>query len=108
MSDILTEDDMRAALFSNAPMPNSEPVQLPVYQSPSAPPSVPRASSSKPLVSRLRVTLHVARVFEGAQDVFVHDANTLSSLVAEAEAKVAAKKKKYRYFELVSVKPVQV
>lgn len=52
--------------------------------------------------------MHVAKEFEGEEDVFVHDANTLSTLIAEAEAKAAAKKKKYRYFNLISLTPVQI
>lgn len=52
--------------------------------------------------------MRVAREFEGEEEVFVHDANTLSTLIAEVEAKTAAKKKKYRYFDVISVTPVQV
>jgi hypothetical protein len=54
--------------------------------------------------------MHVAKEFEGEEEVFVHDANTLSTLIAEdeAEAKAAAKKKKYRYFNVISVTPVQI
>ncbi|WP_367599106.1 hypothetical protein [Pseudomonas fulva] len=107
MSDILSEEEMRAALFGNAVMSAGKPDRQPDPKSPLSPPS-PKAPSSKPLVSRLRVTLRVTKVYEGPQELFVHNANTLSRLVAEAEAKVAAKKKKFRYFELVSIQPVQV
>ncbi|MDD1017032.1 hypothetical protein [Pseudomonas rubra] len=106
MSDVLSEQEMRAALFGTAINSVGKPDRLPESKSQLSP--FPQAPSSKPLVSRLRVTLHVTKVYEGAQELFVHDVNTLSSLVAEAEAKAAAKKKKFRYFELVSIKPVQV
>jgi len=56
----------------------------------------------------LRVTLRVTKIYEGPEEVFVYDANTLSSLVAEGEAKAAAKKKKFRYFQVISIEPVQV
>jgi len=48
----------------------------------------------------------VSKVYEGDIDVFVHDSNSLSKLVAEQEAKAAAKKKKYKYLELVSVESI--
>jgi hypothetical protein len=37
--------------------------------------------------------------------MFVYEGDTLSTLTAEIEAKAAAKKKKFKYFEVVSVKP---
>ena len=55
--------------------------------------------------SRLRVTLRVSNEYEGKMFDFVHDADTLSTLLAEQEATKAARKK-YRFVELVSVKPV--
>lgn len=106
MSDTLSEEEMRAALFGTAITSVGKSDRLPESKSQLSP--SPQAPSSKPLVSKLRVTLHVTKVYEGAQELFVHDVNTLSSLIAEAEAKAAAKKKKFRYFELVSIKPVQV
>lgn len=53
--------------------------------------------------SKLRVTLHVSKVYDGEVEVFVHDSSSLSKPVAEQEAKAAAKKRKYKYLELVSV-----
>lgn len=106
MTDILSEEEMHAALFGGASTATGEPSRHQDYNPLPLPAS--RTPSTKPLVSRLRVTLHVTKVYEGLLELFVHDVNTLSSLVAEAEAKAAAKKKKYRYFELVSVKSVQV
>ncbi|WP_426112018.1 hypothetical protein [Pseudomonas sp. DSP3-2-2] len=65
-----------------------------------------KAAPSKPLSPRLRVTLQVTKTFEGPIEAFVYDANTLSTLVAEAEAKAAAKQKKFRYFEVISIESV--
>jgi hypothetical protein len=42
-------------------------------------------------------------VYDGEVEVFVHDSSSLSKLVAEQEAKAAAKNKKYKYLELISV-----
>lgn len=106
MSDTLSEEEMRAALFGNAVASTGEPLRQPLDNLELI--RAVKRTSSKPSVSRLRVTLHVTKVYEGPIEVFVHDANTLSSLVAEAEAKAAAKKMKYRYFDVISVKPVQL
>lgn len=80
---------MRRALFGGAVKPTQvvEPQQ-------SSTPSTP-VRRSKALVSRLRVALYVTKTFEGPEEVFVHDANTLSTLIAEGEAKAAAKKKSF-------------
>ena len=51
------------------------------------------------LFSRLRV----GNEFEGKMIELVHDADTLSSLLAEQEA-VKEARKKYKYVEVVSVK----
>ena len=52
---------------------------------------------------RLRVTLRVGNEFEGEMHEMVHEADTLSSLVAEQEATKTARKK-FRFVEVVSVK----
>lgn len=52
---------------------------------------------------RLRVTLRVGNDFEGQMHELVHEADTLSSLLAEQEA-IKAARKKFRYVEVVSVK----
>lgn len=109
MNSDLTEEEMRRALFGAA---QSE-VQI------SAPPvegSVPEAVFTKPVVTstakkkvakaftpRLWVTLKVGNEFEGATYELIHEADTLSSLLAGQEA-VKATKKKYKYVEVVSVK----
>lgn len=60
----------------------------------------------RPRPSKLRVTLHVTKIFEGDVEVFVHESNTLSRLVAELEAKEGARKKKYKYIDVVSVQQI--
>ncbi len=96
MSDVLTEEQMRDALFSGLPPSSFKPRQNP---------AAPKASE-QPRPSKLRVTLHVTKVFEGHMDVFVYESNTLSRLVAELEAKNAARKKKYKYIDVVSVQQI--
>jgi hypothetical protein len=48
----------------------------------------------------------VTKIFEGDVEVFVHESNTLSRLVAELEAKEGARKKKYKYIDVVSVQQI--
>lgn len=83
----LTEDDMRRALFGS--------------------PSGDRSDSGERTLarSRLRVTLRVSNEYEGKMFEYVHDADTLSTLLAEQQATKAARKK-YRFIELVSVRPL--
>lgn len=92
MSEMLSEEEMRKALFGSAGAPFREAIyQQTVTASGSA-------RRSKALVSRLRVTLRVTKTFEGPEEVFVHDVNplsTLSTLIAEAEAKAAARKRSF-------------
>lgn len=95
MSDALTEEQMRAALFSSIPASNLKASQSPTEK-----------ASDRPRPSKLRVTLHVSKIFEGDMEVFVHESNTLSRLVAELEAKNAARKKKYKYIDVVSVQQI--
>lgn len=54
---------------------------------------------------RQRVTLRVGNEFEGMMHEMVHEADTLSSLVAEHEA-IKAAKKKFCYVEVVSVESI--
>ncbi|MNW17732.1 hypothetical protein D3C71_2170180 [compost metagenome] len=54
---------------------------------------------------RLRVVLRVGNDFEGEMQEFVHEADTLSSLLAEQEA-VRSARKKFRYVEVISIKPM--
>ncbi|WP_409487833.1 hypothetical protein ACK1U3_17070 [Pseudomonas promysalinigenes] len=104
MSETLSEEDMRQALFGGAAQPRCDSGVSQLHTKPTLSPA-PR-SSSRSLSSRLRVTMRVAKVYEGPEELLIHDANTLSTLMAEAEAKAVAKKKKFRYFDVVSVVPV--
>ncbi|MDI1328902.1 hypothetical protein [Pseudomonas sp.] len=108
MSAELSEEEMRQALFGSSiqPVPESLPrrVEQEALAKPQPKPN-PR-TVAKPLSPKLRVVLRVTKEFEGDVEVFIYDANTLSTLVAEQEAKNEARKKKFRYFEVVSVKPI--
>ncbi|MGV6397252.1 hypothetical protein ACTUVN_002953 [Pseudomonas caspiana] len=125
MSTGLTEDDMRRALGLDVPSsatpasaepepifepavekvaepePEPEPELAPVIKAPLAP--KPKAKRLSPA---LVVTLRVTKEFEGEETLFVHEAKTLSTFDAEQEARKAAAKEKYKYFEVVSIKRV--
>ncbi|MCS4249466.1 hypothetical protein BLL37_05610 [Pseudomonas azotoformans] len=102
-----TEEDMRQALFGNAeisaPVSTSlvEEIQPDVAAVPVS--KVAKKKVSKAFTPRLLVTLRVSNEFEGRMLEIVHEADTLSTLVAEQEATKAARKK-FRYVEVVSVK----
>ena len=109
MNSELTEEEMRRALFgtdepevqvSTPPVQESAPKVL--LTEPVAPPTVKKAVT-KAFTPRLRVTLRVGNEFEGKMHELIHEADTLSSLLAEQEA-VKAARKKYKYVEVVSVK----
>jgi hypothetical protein len=108
MNSDLMEEEMRRALFgvseSAAPAVNSH-VQdnvadVVIVQSLKA---VKTQKISKGFTPRLRVTLRVGNEFEGKMHEIVHEADTLSSLVAAQEATRSARKK-FRFVEVVSVK----
>ncbi|RMR00467.1 hypothetical protein ALP94_01034 [Pseudomonas savastanoi pv. glycinea] len=109
MTNNLTEEEMRQALFGSAA--SAEPVRFePELQNLPAAIIRPLASRANPkafrrFIPRLRVTLRVGNDFEGETELIVHEADTMSSLQAEQDATKAARKK-FRYVELVSVKPV--
>lgn len=94
---------MRAALFGNSSsaIPSAK-AQLSGVPKPTTEKQGVRKFSSP----KLRVTLKVSKVFEGDEEIFSYDANTLSTLLAEQEARSAARKKRFKYIELVSVEPV--
>jgi hypothetical protein len=107
MNKELTEEEMRQALFGNAqvPTPVSPPslteleadiITAPVLKS-------AKKKPSKTFTPRLLVTLRVSNEFEGKTYEILHEADTLSTLLAEQEATEAARGK-YRYVEVVSVK----
>ena len=110
MNPELTEEEMRRALFGNAEV--SAPINAPavadliprvVIQPPSRPQVKKKAQ--KAFTSRLKVTLRVGNEFEGATFEITHEADTLSTLLAEQEATRLARKK-FRYVEVVSIKPI--
>jgi hypothetical protein len=107
MSTNLTEEEMRQALFGpqSKAAAAQDPTLLPFAGKAQANPN--RSIGSKAISPKLRVILHVSKDFEGEVEVFTHDASTLSTLLAEQEAKTAARKKRFKYFEVVSVKPLQ-
>lgn len=72
------------------------------------PPSKPAAKrkATKNFVPKLIVTLRVGNEFEGTTELFTHQADTLSTLQAELDAKKEARKK-YKYIDLVSVEPAK-
>jgi len=109
MNAELTEEEMRRALFGatqpeeqiSAPLVK-EPVEEVVLAKPVVAPAA-KKKVAKAFTPRLRVTLRVGNEFEGKMIELIHEADTLSSLLAEQEA-VKTARKKYKYVELVSVK----
>lgn len=106
MNKKLIEDEMRRALFGDAEISTS--INTPVVHAPQpevvAPVNtVTKKKASKAFTPRLRVTLRVGNEFEGETYEITHEADTLSTLLAQQEATKAAKKK-FRYVEVVSVK----
>ena len=103
---------MRHALFGVAAVP--APTYLPGTQQEvqaAIVPVTPKQTAAKKFVSkaftpRLRVTLRVGNEFEGETYEITHDADTLSSLLAEQEATKAAKKK-FKYVNVISIKPMR-
>lgn len=107
MNPELTEEEMRRALFGNAevsPPINAPAVADPIPEVVIQPPSKPQVKkkAQKAFTPRLKVTLRVGNEFEGATFEIIHEADTLSTLVAEQEA-VKAARKKYRYVEVMAV-----
>jgi hypothetical protein len=104
----LTEEEMRQALFGPAVVP----VQIPEPRAREEPPAIvmipPSATAKRTTPKRntpkITVTLRVGNEFEGETWILNHEADTLSTLQAELEATKAARKK-FKYIEVVSVKP---
>lgn len=104
MKDMLTEEQMRIALFGSAtPSAHEEASKRPLAAQSSLPVAKQTAAKSRSSSPKVRVTLHVTKEFEGDVEVFIHESSTLSTLLAEQEAKQAAKKKKFKYIEVISV-----
>lgn len=110
MTTELTEEEMRRALFGGyePPIPaicthrrhlGAEVVVV----------EPPKLAKKKPVLKgftpRIRVTLRVGNEFEGEMHEMLHEADTLSSLVAEQDATKIARKK-FRFVEVVSVESV--
>ena len=111
MNSEITEEEIRRALFG-APQPQEQVSTPLVYEPvPASPFTEPLATSlaknklANAFTPRLRVTLRVGNEFEGEMHQLIHQADALSSLLAEQEA-VKAAKKKYKYVDVVSVKPM--
>ncbi|MEE5177167.1 hypothetical protein V2K54_25990 [Pseudomonas alliivorans] len=103
----MTEDEMREALFGargSAVHSAAPPAPPNVVEQPSNP--AVRRKASKNFVPKLIVTLRVGNEFEGTTELFTHQADTLSRLQAELDAMKEARKK-YKYIDLVSVKPAK-
>lgn len=110
MNQELTEEDMRRALFGDPVTPPPQPQSIETEIFPNTliiPPLKPpmKKKPAKAFTPRLRVTLRAGNEFEGETFELTHEADTLSTLLAEQEATKAARKK-YRYVEIISVKPM--
>ncbi|MEB0227277.1 hypothetical protein [Pseudomonas sp. 10S4] len=110
MNEELTEEEMRRALFGGAE-PLAQTTALPVQDTLLGIAIIPptKAAEKKKVVKaftpRLRVTLRVGNEFEGKTHEMIHEANTLSTLLAEQDATKTAKKK-FRFVEVLSVKSI--
>lgn len=99
MSDL--EEEMRRALFGNT----AESGRSKSFEEEEVPTIAhPKTKRRSPCI---RVTLKVSKVFEGDTEVVVYDCNSLSTLTAEMEAKAAAKKKGFKYVDVVSIQSVE-
>ena len=111
MGSGLTEDDIRWALgLDNAPVTTSSSNQVAAVPATQIAQPAPRPTSKAKTKSRtpkLKVLLSVSQVFEGETTLLTHEADTLSRFDAEQQARVLAKKAKYRYVELVSITPIE-
>jgi hypothetical protein len=116
MSIGFTEDEMRKTLGldtpqipspSPSPSPSPQSTPMPADTAQKAKPVARPLTKSKSRRPKLRVTLRVSKVFEGESTVFTHDADTLSHFDAEQQAKVLAKKEKYQYADLLSIKVIE-
>lgn len=109
MNSDLTEEEMRRALFGT-PRPEDQVSGTHAQEhaeevAPTKTAEAPQVKKkvAKAFTPRLRVTLRVGNEFEGKMTELIHEADTLSSLLAEQDA-VKIAKKKYKYVEVISVK----
>ncbi|KQB55264.1 hypothetical protein AQS70_19035 [Pseudomonas endophytica] len=110
MSTGFTEDEMRIALGLDLPAetaPVATPAPLPAPVAPKITATLtPKPAPKTPVKRRgpvLRVTLHVSKVYDGEETLFVHDSKLLSRFDAEQEAKKALAKAGFKYFVLDSI-----
>lgn len=108
MNPELTEEEMRRALFG-ADEPVAQDI-TPVVQKPRADIVITQSAKvaekkkiAKAFTPRLKVTLRVGNEFEGKTHEMIHEADTLSTLLAEQDATRVARKK-FRFVEVVSIK----
>ncbi|WP_137807251.1 MULTISPECIES: hypothetical protein [unclassified Pseudomonas] len=108
MNPELTEEEMRRALFGageQVAQGSASPVQKPlpdtvITQSAKV---AKKKKVAKAYTPRLRVMLRVGNEFEGKTHEMFHEADTLSTLLAEQQATRVARKK-FRFVEVVSIK----
>ncbi len=111
MAAELTEEDMRRALFgtkdeSFVAAASTQGITLdttPTSSKPSKP--AQKRAILKAFTPRIRVKLRVGNEFEGETYELIHEADTLSSLVAAQDATRKARKK-FRFVEVISVESV--
>lgn len=107
MNPDLTEEEMHRALFGQteplAPALKSHLQDIVQEAVAVQPTKAAKQKVSKGFTPMLKVTLRVSNEFEGKTFEIVHEADTLSTLLAEQEATKIARKN-FRYVEVVSVK----
>lgn len=104
MSTELTEEEMRRALFGSTTPGPVEPETPKAVAVPST--NIVKKKKPGALTSKLSVSMRVGNEFEGKTEIFVYVTSTLSTLQAELDAKKEARKK-FKYVELVSIKPAR-
>jgi hypothetical protein len=99
MSNDSLSEEMRAAFFGPASSFSASPKASEVPKAIIATPSKMATQTrpkSKSLSPKLRVTLRVSKTFEGAEELFVYEADILSPILAEHQPRAEAKKNKFR------------
>lgn len=107
MNTELTEEEMRRALFGRseppAPLTNTHTQAVPYVVMMEPRKTMKKQQVPKCFTPRRRVTSRVGNEFEGKMYEVVHEADTLSTLVAEQEATKMARKR-FRFVEVLSIK----
>lgn len=106
MATELTEEEMRRALFGGLEATSPATANERKLGTNAAIAELPKLAKKKTVLTgftpRIRVTLRVGNEFEGEMYELIHEADTLSSLVAEQDATRKARKK-FRFIEVISV-----